>query len=107
MSNTLDRFRAKGTYYYLRKYGATAQYFQTKGGADATLYATVDAAGNPIFPDQRGYILQLDYLPIQNVRLMLQYTGFLKYNGLTSNYDGLGRNPRDNNQIFLNAWFAF
>ncbi len=106
-SNTLDTFRAKGTYYYERKYGATAQYFQTKGGADATLYATVDAAGNPIFPEQEGYILQLDYLPIQNVRLMLQYTGFLKYNGLTSNYDGLGRNPRDNNQIFLNAWFAF
>jgi hypothetical protein len=106
-SNTLDTFRAKGTYYYQRKYGATAQYFQTKGGADATLYTTLDAAGNPIFPQQEGYILQLDYLPIQNVRLMLQYTGFLKYNGLTSNYDGLGRNPRDNNQIFLNAWFAF
>lgn len=106
-SDTLDTFRAKGTYYYQRKYGATAQYFQTTGGADAILYATVNAAGNPIFPEQKGYILQLDYLPIQNVRLMLQYTGFLKYNGLTSNYDGLGRNPRDNNQLFLNLWVAF
>jgi hypothetical protein len=38
---------------------------------------------------------------------MLQYTGFLKYNGATSNYDGLGRNPRDNNQLFLNLWLAF
>lgn len=38
---------------------------------------------------------------------MLQYTGFLKYNGLTSNYDGMGRNPRDNNQLFLNLWVAF
>ena len=106
-SNTLDTFRAKGTYYYRRKYGATVAYFQTTGSSDATLYTTVDAAGNPIFPDQRGYILQLDYLPIQNVRLMLQYTGFLKYNGATSNYDTLGRNPRDNNQLFLNLWLAF
>lgn len=107
LSNTLDTFRAKGTYYFRRKYGATAAYFQTTGSADGTLYPTVDAAGNPIFPDQRGYILQLDYLPIQNVRLMLQYTGFLKYNGATSNYDLAGRNPRDNNQLFLNLWVAF
>ena len=106
-SNTLNTFRAKGTYYYRRKYGATLAYFQTTGSVDPLLYATVDAAGNPIFPEQKGYIMQLDYLPIQNVRLMLQYTGFLKYNGLTSNYDGLGRNPRDNNQLFLNAWVAF
>jgi hypothetical protein len=107
VSNTLNTYKAKGTYYYRRKYGATAAYFQTTGSTDPTLYASVDAAGNPIFPEQRGYILQLDYLPIQNVRLMLQYTGFLKYNGATSNYDGLGRNPRDNNQLFLNLWLAF
>ncbi len=106
-STSLDTFRAKATYYYQRKYGATLAYFQTTGSADAGLYPTVDAAGNPIFPDQHGYIMQLDYLPIQNVRIMLQYTGFLKYNGATSNYDGLGRNPRDNNQLFLNLWVAF
>jgi hypothetical protein len=106
-SNTLNTYKAKATYYYQRKYGATAAYFQTTGSVDPTLYTTVDAAGNPIFPEQRGYILQLDYLPIQNVRLMLQYTGFLKYNGATSNYDGLGRNPSANNQLFLNAWLAF
>jgi hypothetical protein len=106
-SSTLNTTRLKAAYYYQRKYGATAAYFQTTGGADAGLYPTVDPAGNPIFPDQRGYILQLDYLPIQNVRLMLQYTGFLKYNGASGNYDGLGRNPRDNNQLFLNLWVAF
>jgi len=106
-SNTVKTFKAKGTYYYQRKYGATLGYFQTRGSADAGLYATTDTAGNPIFPEQKGYIVQLDYLPIQNVRLMLQYTGFQKYNGLTSNYDGLGRNPRDNNQLFLNLWVAY
>ena len=104
--NTLNTYKAKATYYYQRIYGATAAYFQTTGSADA-LYGTFDAAGNPIFPDQKGYILQLDYLPIQNVRLMLQYTGFLKFNGATSNYDGTGRNPSNNNQLFLNAWVAF
>jgi hypothetical protein len=100
-------FKAKGTYYYRRKYGATLAYFQTTGTTDAGLYSTTDAAGNPIFPEQKGYIMQLDYLPIQNVRIMLQYTGFTKFNGATSNYDGLGRNPRDNNQLFLNLWVAF
>lgn len=107
-SNRLQTFKAKGTYYYQRKYGATLAYFQTTGDVDALAYPTaVDAAGNPIFPEQKGYIAQLDYVPIQNVRIMLQYTGFLKYNGLTSNYDTFGRNPRDNNQLFLNLWVAF
>jgi hypothetical protein len=38
---------------------------------------------------------------------MLQYTNYTKFNGASSNYDGNGRNAKDNNTLFLNAWFAF
>ena len=73
-------FKLKGTYYYERKYGGTLAYFSTTGSADAGLYGT-DADGNARTPNSNGYIVELDYLPIQNVRLMLQYTGYNKFDG--------------------------
>ena len=45
-------------------------------------------------------------MPIQNLRLMLQYYDFAKFNGGNSNYDGSGRRARDNNMLFLNAWLV-
>jgi len=41
------------------------------------------------------------------VRLMLQYTGYTKFDGASTNFDGNGRNARDNNTLFFNAWVAF
>ena len=105
-SDTLRTFKLKASYYAQRKYGATLAYFSTTGSADAGLYGT-DADGNALTPDTRGYIAELDYLPIQNVRLMLQYTAFTKFAGASSNIDGNGRNARDNNTLFLNVWVAF
>ena len=58
-------------------------------------------------PDSKAYVAELDYLPIQNVRLMLQYTYYTKFNGAGENYDGNGRNAWDNNTLFFNVWFAF
>ena len=43
----------------------------------------------------------------QNVRLMLQYTGYTKFDGASTNYDGNGRNARDNDTLFFNVWVAF
>jgi hypothetical protein len=105
-TDTLRTFKLKGSYYYQRKYGGTLALFQTTGSADAGLYGT-DAGGNALTPDSSGYIIELDYLPIQNVRLVLQYTGYTKFNGARSNYDGSGRNAGDNNTLFANAWVAF
>ncbi len=45
--------------------------------------------------------------PWVNLRLGLQYTGYLKFNGGTTNYDGFGRNASQNNSIFLFSWMAF
>lgn len=108
-ANPTDRlrtFRVKGTYYYERKYGATLSYFQTTGTADEGLYGTT-ATGNPNTPNSNGYAVELDWLPFQNVRLLLQYTGYGKFNGGRSNYDGTGRNASDNNTLFFDVWVAF
>jgi len=105
-TDTLRTFKLKGSYYYQRKYGGTLALFQTTGSADAGLYGT-DADGNALTPNSSGYIVELDYLPIQNVRLLLQYTGYTKFNCCRSNYDGTGRNASDNNTFFADIWVAF
>jgi hypothetical protein len=105
-TNSLRTLKAKATYYRDRKYGASLGYFLTTGSADAGLYGA-DNNGNARRPDNSGYIVEFDYLPVQYVRLMLQYTGYTKFNGASTNYDGTGRNARDNNTLFFNVWVAF
>jgi len=58
-------------------------------------------------PDTRAIILELDYLPMPEVKLSVQYTWFLKFNGARFNYDGSGRNASDNNTLYLLAWLVF
>ncbi|MEO9161949.1 MAG: cytochrome C [Casimicrobiaceae bacterium] len=105
-TDTLRTFKAKATYYRNRKYGGSLAYFSTVGSADAGLYGS-DADGNARKPDSNGYIAEVDYLPIQNVRLMLQYIAYGKFDGASRNYDGNGRNAHDNNTLFFNVWVAF
>jgi hypothetical protein len=50
---------------------------------------------------------ELFWTPLQNLRLGVQYTAFSRYLGARSNYDGNGRNARDNNTAFAYAWVAF
>ncbi|RBH41917.1 cytochrome C, partial [Pseudomonas sp. MWU13-2860] len=58
-------------------------------------------------PNTRGYIAELNYMIQPNWRVGLQYAGFLKYQGVSANYDGNGRNARNNNITYLYTWFAF
>lgn len=108
-NDTLKTFRAKITYYYDRQYGATASYFRTTGSADDALYNT----GNPVTgsatgsPNTSGCILELDWLPRRDMRLVAQYTAYTKFNGSSSNYDGFGRNAHDNNTFYLLGWLMF
>jgi hypothetical protein len=112
-SNAVDilkTWRGKLTYYYQRKYGATFQYFDTAGTIDPNFYSPAVISGSANgSPNSRGQIYELDFVPIENVRLMLQYTAYNKFNGGTTNYDGTGtgRNASDNNTLFLNIWFAY
>ena len=98
--NDLNTFKAKASYLFNRKYGATVAYFQTTGTTDTLLYVNGK-------PDSRGYVVELDYNPWTNVRVALQYTGYTKIDGANSNYDVNGRNASDNNTLFLNTWFAY
>ncbi len=116
-SNHLNTLRLDASVTYRQTWTAGAGVFDITGGPDETLYgaAPLDGSNNGS-PDTRGYILQLEYVPFGkkdswagpwvNIRLGLQYTGYLKFNGGTSNYDGDGRSARQNNSIFLFYWMA-
>jgi hypothetical protein len=109
-SNDLSSTKVKATYYYDRQYGVTLSGFSRRGSADAILYPTGAVTGSATgSPNSRGYIAELDYLPIQNVRLMLQYTGYTQLLGASgAGYDGTTlRSPRDNNTLMFNIWVAY
>jgi len=106
--DTLITDKFKATYYFERKYGATLALFRTHGSTDAGLYAPASVSGSRTgSPDTNGYIVELDYLPLQNLRLMVQYYGYGKFNGARRNYDGSGRSATDNNTLFFNVWFVY
>lgn len=101
-TDTLNSMHLKGTYTYQAKYGASLNYFSTSGSADNVLYSSPSAV-----PDTRGWSPEVFYIPIQNIRIGLQYYAYQKYDGASSNYDGNGRNARDNNTAFLYIWGAY
>ncbi len=108
-TDSLDSSSVKATYYYEHQYGVTLSHFSSTGSSDALLYPSgaVTGSGNGS-PDSRGYVLELDYLPVQYVRLLLQYTAYSKFNGGGSGYDGVtARSPHDNNNLFFSLWVAY
>ena len=108
-SDRLRTFKGKISYYYDNKYGATLAYFQSGGDADESLYNT----GEPVTgsaggsPKTTGYVAEVDWLPRRDMRLLLQYTAYREFNGGRRDYDGFGRNAKDNNALFLMAWLMF
>lgn len=120
-SNTLNQLKLKGSYVYHAKYGTSLSYFSTTGSSDTTAFpgSQDDGTGTgtmiptPIGgsalnnPDTRGWIPELFYTPVQNVRVGLQYFKFDRFNGAATNYDGAGRNAKDNNTLFLYVWAAY
>jgi len=111
----------KGSYIYRAKYGASLSYFKTTGSSDDTLYPGLQDDGTgtgtmipiPITgsatnnPDTRGWIPELFWTPMQFLRVGLQYFKYDRFNGASTNYDGAGRNAKDNNTLFLYAWGAY
>lgn len=101
-TNTLNSLRVKGTYIYQARYGTSLSYFSTTGTADPTLYPTPSAT-----PTVRAIMPEIFWLPIQNIRVGLQYYAYQKFDGARTNYDGNGRSARDNNTAFLYFWGAY
>jgi hypothetical protein len=107
IDNNLKTLKLTGEYYYQRKIGGSVGYFRTTGSSDALLYAPAPVKGASFSPDTNGYILEVNYLPWLNTKLQAQYTGYSKFNGQKTNYDGSGRNASNNNTAYLLVWINF
>ncbi len=112
-SDYLNEVWGNASYYYNNTYGITLSHFNITGSPDSVLYS------NPVNnkPNSSGWTIQTDFTPFGtdsswgypylNIRFFVQYTLYDKFNGLSSNYDGTGRNASDNNTLFFGTWFAF
>ena len=58
-------------------------------------------------PDTRIVIPELFWMPVQYARVGVQYYKFNRFNGASSNFDGAGRNAKDNNTLFVYVWAAY
>jgi len=104
----LNTFMANAEYHFGNKFNGTFGWFDTSGTVDALLYPPGAVSGN--FngdPRGAGYILNFSYWPWQNLQLAAQYTGYTRFNGGGTNYDGAGRSASGNNTIYLDAKFIF
>jgi hypothetical protein len=99
----IDSFRAKLGYVYESKYGASISYATMKGSADASY----DQGASNLYPNSTLWTPEIFWIPQQNIRVGLQYRYFTRYYGASSNYDGNGRNAKDNNSTFMYMWFAY
>jgi hypothetical protein len=105
----LKSMTASASYAYDNAWTFHAGYFLSGGNDDSTLYGISDPSGNEVTasPKTAGYNLQIDRQLTQNVQLMAQYRGFLRFDGLRHDIDGLGRNAADNNTLWMSLFFAF
>jgi hypothetical protein len=110
----LKSFYAKAMYVYRAKYGAGLSYQSEKGTSDpfyGTLGAPSGAGANFVSannsPNSTVWTPAIFWQPLQNVRVTLYKTFFTKFLGGKDNYDGNGRNAKDNNTTYLYLWIDF
>ncbi len=104
----LNTIQTNLEYHFGTRYSATGGFFNVTGTADGLLFATAAVAGSANgSPGSQGYLMNFSWWPQQNIDLAFQYTGYLKFNGASSNYDGAGRAANSNNSVYLLARFIF
>ncbi|MGA8064867.1 MAG: hypothetical protein WB951_21895 [Candidatus Sulfotelmatobacter sp.] len=107
-SHHLNTILANAEYHFGNRYTGTFGWFDTGGTVDPALYAPAAVSGSANGdPRGAGYIANFSYWPWQNLQLAAQYTGYTRFNGGTTNYDGSGRNASANNTIYLDAKIIF
>ncbi len=109
----LYSFRASGTYIYDHMFSFTAGYFNLRGTTDST-WNNWSSAGSP---NSSGWTTDVAYLPFMNggpdiwpwfnARIGISYTHYDKFDGADKNFDGNGRNAKDNDTAFVYTWFVF
>lgn len=105
----LNTAQANVEYHFGNRVSTTAGYFNVTGTADPLLFGqgmpiSGSASGSP---NSDGYLFNVGWWPVQNIGLTFQYTGYLKFNGGGTDYDGAGRNASSNNSTYLMARFVF
>jgi hypothetical protein len=112
LRNTLDDVRIDVSYYWRNQIGGTLQLFNTSGSSNPFIYD----ANRTLTPNSTGLTLQIDGTPFGgrsqpkrriNLRAGLQYTLYTRFNGASTNFDGLGSKASDNNTLRIFTWFAF
>jgi hypothetical protein len=105
----LKSLNLNGSYAYDDAWMFHAGYFLTNGNNDSARYAVTTPSGDQVTasPKTTGYTFEVDRKITQNVQVMAQYRGFVRFNGLRHDIDGIGRNASDNNTLWLSVFFAF
>jgi hypothetical protein len=104
----LNTAQANLEYHFGTRVSATGGFFNITGTSDPLLFAQAPVAGSANgSPGSQGYLMNLSWWPQQNIDLAFQYTGYLKFNGAGSNYDGAGRAAGANSSTYLLARFVF
>ncbi|HYA59807.1 MAG TPA: hypothetical protein VED85_05570, partial [Burkholderiaceae bacterium] len=107
-SDTVNEFNIKGTVYYVRQYGVTLGYSSYSGSSDPILYGQGAPGGSATgSPSSSWWTLELNYLPVQNMRFSLAYFDYTKINGGSSNFDGFHNNASGQNMFYGAIWWAF
>jgi len=107
-SHHLNTLMANAEYHFGNRYTGTFGVFNTGGTVDPVLYAPASVSGSANGdPRGAGYLANFSYWPWQNLQLAAQYTGYTRFNGGTTNYDGSGRNASANNTVYLDAKIIF
>jgi hypothetical protein len=104
----LNTVQGNVEYHFGTRLSGTVGLFHMDGTPDPLLFPQAPVSGSVNGdPRSSGYILNLSWWPVQNIDLAAQYTGYKRFNGLQTNYDGAGRNASGNNSIYLLARFIF
>ena len=104
----LNTAQANVEYHFGTKFSGTAGLFDITGTRDPLLFAPAAVAGSANgSPQSNGYTLNVSWWPEQNVDLAVQYTGYFRFNGAQTNYDGAGRDAAANNTVYVLARFVF
>jgi len=107
-NNHLNTVLANAEWHFGNRASATFGWFDTSGTVDPLFYAPAAVSGSANgSPKSDGYILNFSYWPWQNLQLAAQYTGYTRFNGGSTNYDGSLRNANSNNTIYLDVKFLF
>jgi hypothetical protein len=108
LNQDLSSVNVNAEYHFGNRVSATFGWFDTWGTADAALYPPGAIGGSATgSPNSDGFIANLSWWPTQNLQVSAQFTGYTKFNGGTTDYDGSGRNASDNNTFYLLGRFIF